>query len=167
MDGTFSGVKARQREASTITAAIVEHMALEVACIAASRDFERAPAARKLFGTVERTQVPTGNADTDAAIVDVLRTLHWKMLGVAHDDPAGDEDVAEALTLLIAAHDDGVAAIAAGTEPAQLLRPCAASVDLATATAVSANDDDGNYMVRAWQAVLAAMMMDPRFVLEN
>lgn len=159
IDGSFSGVKARQRQASTLTGAIVEHMALEVSCLAVSRDFELAPAARRLFPDVER-----GSVD-DAAIIDTLVRLHWQLLG--EDVAADDADIVDALDLWHGARDDGLAAIAAGDESANLQRPCSPTVDTATGQSVEGNEDDAGYTVRAWQAVIASLLMDPRFVLER
>ncbi len=159
MDGSNLGVKTRARAASSLTAAVVEHLALEASCIAVSRDFDLPAAQRRLFPNIEKTTT------TDTAMLDTIRELHRRLLGVrvANDS----EDVQELYTLFRDVQRDGVAAIAANTETAALQRPCANDVELSTGAVVAGTTQDSTYAVRAWQAVIATLLLDPRFTLEK
>lgn len=165
MDGSQLGVKTRSRSASSLTAAIIEHLALEASCIAVTRDFDLPAAQRKLFPLVERTFVPTGVAASDAAVLDTIRELHLRLLGerVANDS----QDVQELYALLRDVQRDGAAAVTANTESGNLERPCASDVELSTGLPASGTTQDRQYVIRAWQAVVATMLLDPRFTLEK
>ena len=166
MDGSFQGVKARQSQPSSLTAAIVEHMALEVACLATTRDFDRPATDRLLFPLVDVALVPTGHPhDADQApILANLRHLHQRVLAerLGPDDP----ELLASYQLLTTLHADGLARIQAGKETKDLERPCAADIDVATGQVLAGTKTDPTYMRRAWQGLLAYLLMDDRFVLE-
>jgi hypothetical protein len=165
-DQTFNGVKARQRLPSTLTAAIVERMALEVACEASARDFDKPAAQRLLFPLVEKTLLPSGdiNAPQQAPIVENIRYLHRWLLGerLAANDP----EIVATYELLVRARTDGLADINGGRATASLGRPCASDMDLATGNLVSGTTQDATYSIRAWQTVIAYMLMDYTFIFE-
>jgi hypothetical protein len=166
-DQTFTGVKARQRGVSSLTAAIMEHMALEVSCIAVTRDFDKPPSGRILFAQTERTQTPTGTMAQDTAVVATIQKLNQRFFGVSV--AASSADVVELYNLFIDVRNTGIAAISASQESVNLARPCSSDVNLetgitTTGTGITA---DANYVIRAWQAVIAALMLDPRFTLER
>ena len=166
MDGSFQGVKTRQSQASTLTAAIVEHMALEVSCLATTRDFDRKPAERLLFPLVEPALLPSGNpgAADQAPILENLRFLHRHLLGerLAATDP----EILATYKLFQQLLSDGQKRIQAGTEAKALDRPCASDIDVATGQVLPGTTLDPTYVLRAWQGVLAYLLMDDRFVLE-
>lgn len=161
LDGSYDGVKSRQRLPSTLTAAIVEHMALEVSCLATNRDFDKPTATRLLFPKVEKTLVVSGNASAadQAPIIDNLRYLHERFFGerLAANDP----EILASYDLLKGARDDHASA---GNN---LERPCKNDVNPYSGAPVSGNGTDANKMIRAWQAVIAFMLMDYRFVFEQ
>lgn len=164
IDGSFDGVKVRSRLPSTLTAAIVEHMALTASCESVTRDFDKPAANRKLFPRVEASVVPSGNATApdQAPIIENIRYLHEQILGerLAANDP----EILATYQLLVDAHNDGVSA----KVPAPLERPCANDMNLATGEVVNGGTtQDPNYTIRAWQAVVAYMLMDYRFVFEQ
>jgi len=162
IDGSFDGVKARQRLPSTLTAAIVEHMALEMSCVSTTRDFDKASADRLLFPKVEKTLVVSGDATgaDQAPIIANLRHLHERFFGERLE--ANDPEILASYELLKGARDDAQA-----TGKTNLSRPCRNDQDLGTGVAVSGGTtNDPTYMVRAWQAVIAYMLMDYRFVFE-
>jgi hypothetical protein len=165
LDGSLYGVKTRSRTASSLTAAIVEHLALEGSCIAVTRDFDAPVAQRKLFGRVEKTVVPSGVAATDAAILDTIRELHQRLLGARVTNDSAD--VQELYTLLREVQTEGAAAVTANTQPRTLERPCAGDVELSTGLPLTGTTRDDLYVIRAWQAVVASLLMDPRFTLEK
>lgn len=164
IDGSFDGVKVRSRLPSTLTAAIVENMALGASCESVTRDFDKPVANRKLFPLVAPSLVPNGNAASpeQAPIIDNIRYLHEMILGERLE--ANDPEILATYQLLVDAHDDGVAA---GAPPA-LERPCANDMNLATGEIVNGGTtEDPQYVIRAWQAVVAYMLMDYRFVFEQ
>lgn len=167
LDGSFDGVKVRQRLPSTLTAAIVEHMALEVSCEATARDFDMPAAQRKLFPLVDLTQVPSGNISdaSEAMIVANIQYLHERVLGerLVVDDP----EIAASYQLLSDVRTAGLQEISAGTSSVDLERPCANDMDLSTGQLQpGGTTQDPQYVVRAWQAVVAYMLMDYAFVFE-
>ncbi len=164
IDGSFDGVKVRSRQASTLTAAIVEHMALSASCESVTRDFDKPAASRKLFPHVESSLVPSGDASSpeQAPIIENIRYLHEMILGerLAANDP----EILATYQLLVDAHNDGVQA----NVPAPLERPCANDMNLATGEIINGGTtQDPNYVIRSWQAVIAYMLMDYRFVFEQ
>lgn len=164
IDGSFDGVKVRSRQPSTLTAAIVEHMALTASCESVTRDFDKPTADRKLFPHVNASLVPNGNANSpeQAPIIENIRYLHETILGerLAANDP----EILATYQLLVDAHNDGVMA----GVPASLERPCANDMNLATGEIVNGGTtEDPDYVIRAWQAVVAYMLMDYRFVFEQ
>ena len=167
MDGSFDGVKVRQRLPSTLTAAIVEHMALEVSCEASARDFDRPAAQRRLFPLVESSVIPNGNMGdaSQAPIIANIRHLHERFLGerLAANDP----EIGATYALLYAAQQAGRAEITAGTANEGLDRPCANDMDLSTGMLTNGGTtEDPEYVIRAWQTVVAYMLMDFNFVFE-
>ncbi len=166
MDGSFLGVKTRQTQASTLTAAIVEHMALEVSCLATARDFDKAPASRLLFPDVEPSLLPTGTpaAPGQEPILKTLQRLHARLLGERLQPT--DEALLHSYALLTELQQQGAARIVAGQESANLERPCSTDIDVATGQVSPGTTQDPTYMLRAWQGVLAHLLMDDQFVLE-
>jgi hypothetical protein len=169
VDQTFDGSKVRQRYPSSMSARISERMGLMMSCIATPRDFDLPAASRKLFPLVEKTLAPTGMASAadQAAIITNIQHLHERFWGerLAANDP----EILATYDLFTKAHATGRAAIMAGTVRAQLDRPCANDVDLATGAArtPAGTVTDPTYVVRAWQTVIAYMLMDYRFLFEN
>ncbi|MBT9560916.1 MAG: hypothetical protein IV100_33130, partial [Myxococcales bacterium] len=166
MDGSFQGVKTRQTEPSTLTAAIVEHMALEVSCLATARDFDKAPAERLLFPDVSLSLLPSGDpsAADQAPIVKTLQRLHRRLLG-EHLEADAPELLAS-YALLTELQQQGAARIAAGQESEDLERPCSTDIDVATGVVSAGMTTDPTYVIRAWQGLLSYLLMDDHFVLE-
>lgn len=160
MDGSSLGVKSRSRAASSLTAAVIEHLALEASCIAVTRDFDQPSAMRKLFPLVEKATVPT-----EAAALDTIRALHLRLLGARVTNDSAD--VQELYALFRDTQRDGAAAVTARTESANLGRPCASDVELSTGAPLTGTTTDPTYVIRAWQAVVATLLLDPRFTLEK
>jgi hypothetical protein len=50
---------------------------------------------------------------------------------------------------------------------AALERPCANDIDLGLGSPVNGTVSDPGFVIRAWQAVIAYMLMDYRFVFEQ
>lgn len=165
MDGSFSGVKSRQRAPSSLSAAIIEHLALEGSCLAVVRDFDLPAGQRRLFPLVEKTRAPQ-SATADGPILQTLVTLHARLLGVR--TTADSADVQELYALLSDVQRTGAMAVTARSESATLERPCTGDIDVATGrTVMGGTTRDDAYVIRAWQAVVAALLLDPRFTLEK
>lgn len=166
LDGSFQGVKTRQVQASTLTAAIVEHMALEVACLATTRDFDQKAGNRLLFPFVEPSLLPTGDAQApdQAPLLHNLMYLHQRIL--AERLTAADPEILASYHLFWQLRQEGLARIAAGKESKALDRPCSSDIDVATGQVHPGTKQDPTYVLRAWQGVLAYLLMDDRFVLE-
>lgn len=163
-DSSADGVKVRQRLPSTLTAAVVEKMALQVSCEAVTRDFDKSIATRKLFPKVNHTLAPNGDRldPAQAPILQNLQYLHEWVLGerLALDDP----ELIASYNLLSEAR----AALAAEAPGADLGRPCANNMDTVTGAPVAGGTTtDPNYIIRAWQTVVAGMLMDFAFVFES
>lgn len=169
MTGHKDGVKVRQRRVSSVSARINERMALMVSCTATPRDFDLPAAQRRLFPLVEKTALPSGNAAAadQAAILANLQYLHARFWGerYAVDAP----EIVASYQLLSQARADGKAAIAAGQATAALNRPCANDVDLVTGQArvPAGTVNDPEFVVRGWQTVIAYLLMDYKFMMEN
>jgi len=112
-----------------------------------------------------RTLVPTGVRAKATAVLDTLRALHLELLGARVTNDSAD--VQELYTLLRDVQRDGAAAVTARTESANLERPCANDVELSTGASVTGTTTDATYVIRAWQAVVATLLLDPRFTLEK
>lgn len=163
-DQSLEGQKVRQRLPSSITARVVERMALMMSCIATSRDFDEPVASRLLFPHVDATVVPSGNASAadQQPILRNLQHLHERLLGerLALDSP----ELLATYQLLSQARTD-FASSGAGM---RLARPCANDVDVQTGAArvPAGTVNDPQFVVRAWQTVIAYLLMDYRFIME-
>lgn len=168
LDGTFDGVKVRQRTPSTLTAAIAEVMALAVSCEATARDLGLPSADRLLFPGVDVLQVPTGEPTdaSEAPILAAMTHLHERVLGerLAPDS----EEILASYALLHESTALVAADIDAGLAPVDLPRPCSADLDLSAVEPTAGgirSDPDG--LVRGWQTVLASLLLDPTFLFER
>lgn len=150
-------IQKRATEPSALHAAVTARMALEMACAYTAHDFALPGSQRLLFPKVDRSDEPS--AMNQSAIVDNLRYLHERILGesLSADDP----EILASLALLEDAWASGKAKIKSGSASANLPTGCRAVSYLDTGMAQAMPfSDDQNYMVRAWQAVLAYMLLD-------
>jgi len=166
-DGTFDGVKARQRTPSSLSARISQRMALMMSCIATPRDLDKPAAQRKLFPYVTATLVPNGNAAdaTQAPILQNIQFLHERFLGerLAVDDP----EILATYRLLSESQAEGAGLVRARTVDDALSRPCANDVDVTTgAFGNFGTVNDPAFVVRAWQTVIAYLLMDYDFLFD-
>lgn len=149
-------------ELNGVMANIADRMSNEVACLVTSQEFAKATSQRILFPYVEPTDLPgTG----DDAIRDNIVYLHEQLLGetLAPDDPEIDRTVALFEDVLA----DGQSGIAAAEYATQLIGPCRAVNDPTTGEPLSVPViDDPDYTVRAWMAVVSAMLGDFGFIYE-
>ena len=164
------GVQRRQSVPGTMSDAVATRMALEMACQYTAYDFALDVANRHLFPKVERSVVPNGNAadPSQAPILANLKWLHQRFWGESPAD--GDPELMESYQLLSQLQAQGVAAVGAGKEAGTLNAACAANRNFATGQALPqgrAFSDDAKYTVRAWQGVIAYLLLDYRFIVER
>jgi hypothetical protein len=154
-----SNVINRQTLPSGLTAAISERMALEMACRYVGIDFNKMKESRLLFPLVDVTQTPTGDPQADADIVSNITYLHDRLLGetLAADDP----ELMATYQLL----NDAYTGLQG--QPAALPDTCKANHNLDERVDVPGGiTTDPSYMIRSWQAVIAYMLMDYKFLFQ-
>jgi mono/diheme cytochrome c family protein len=135
----------RAKSYTMLQAVTIDRLASTRSCALAQADFARPAGSRLLFPAVALTDTPATTAGRDAIVANV-RHLHkwlWK-----EDVPAADAEVQRTVKLF----EDVWAARA--TAP---VRPVACGFN---------NSNDPNYTGRAWAAVLAYMLGDPKFLYE-
>jgi hypothetical protein len=149
-------------ELNGVMANIADRMSNEVACLVTSQDFAKPASARLLFPYVEVDDLPGAGDD---AIRDNIVFLHEQLLGetLAPDDPEIERTVALFHDVIA----DGQSGIAAAEYAATLIAPCRAVNDATTGEPFAVPVvDDPDYTVRAWMAVVSAMLGDFGFLYE-
>ncbi len=155
-----------------LMAAVQERMANEVACRATARDFLYGEGARVLFPHVEPTFEPLDIngfviPEAEARIRDNLRHLALRLLGERLAD--GDPDLEALFELFVDVWLTGRDAVIADEEDEWLPWECQAKNDPLTGEELPEGqriDRDRSYTVRAWSAVLSAILSDFRFLTE-
>ncbi len=167
-------VTARVRSPNGVMLAIVKRMGNEMACKFVTADFTRAKDKRRLFPLVEHTYSPedaNGFAITQAqtAIRQNIQHLHALLLGETLQ--LGDDELERTWQLFLETWREGQAAVALGSknggEDPWLNGNCAAHTDPDTgATLDDAHkiEQDPNYVLRSWMAVVSYLMQDARFL---
>jgi hypothetical protein len=136
---------------------VAERMANEMACRATGLDFIKPAEERTLFPAVETHHVPGLD---DAAIRANIVHLHDRLL-LERLDP-NDPEVERTYKLFVSVLEDGQSGIDEGWYDTTLLTNCRASDPELGVELV----EDPEYTVRAWMAVVAAMLGDFRFLYE-
>jgi hypothetical protein len=168
--GTRFSVEEREEQPSGLMAAVAERMAHDTACFATAVDFTRDAGDRLLFPHVEPTSAPVteGGADDAAAAAAIkknIRYLHARLFGELL--PEGDPEIERTYALFVDTLREGAKAIAEGDEKETLPWSCqSGSVD-PTIPADRQITEDPRYVLRAWMAVLKAMLSDPLFLYEQ
>ncbi len=145
-----------------IMANIVTRMANEMACEATAADFAVPAAERMLFPNVETSAIP---GIDDAAIEANILYLHERVLGetITADDPRFEDT----LFLFESVYEDGLSGMTEGVYPATLIAPCRQTTHPQTGDPLEVPIvDDPDYTVRAWMAVVSAMLGDFQFIYE-
>ncbi len=141
---------------------IVTRMANEMACQATAADFAVPATERMLFPHVETSAIP---GIDDAAIEANILYLHEQVLGerITVDDPRFEDT----LFLFESVYEDGLSGLAEGVYPATLIAPCQQTTHPETGDPLEVPIvDDPDYTVRAWMAVVSAMLGDFQFIYE-
>ena len=141
---------------------IISRMANEMACRSTTADFAVAADDRLLFPHVETSAIP--GVDDDAIEANILY-LHEHILG--ETITATDPRFEDTRFLFESVYEDGLSGIASGDYPATLIAPCQQSTHPETGDPLELPIvDDPDYTVRAWMAVVSAMLGDFNFIYE-
>ena len=145
--GDFDGMQRvnRAKSHTMMQSIAIDRLAAVRSCTFAKGDFDKPVASRLLFPSVTLADTPDATAGRDAIVANI-RHLHkalWK-----EDVPATDEEVQRTLKLFTDVWGDRA------TAPAKPVN-CAYN-----------NGNDAAYTGRAWSAVIAYMIGDPKFLYE-
>jgi hypothetical protein len=136
---------------------VAERMANEMACLATAQDFTKPAEDRTLFPAVEVEHLP--GLDDEAIRANIVY-LHDRLLLERLD--ANDPEVERTYQLFVSVLEDGQSGLDEGWYDSTLLSNCQASNAELDVQIV----EDPDYTVRAWMAVVAAMLGDFRFLYE-
>ena len=171
----------RIREPSGLTIAIQQRMATEMACRATALDFTRSAAERKLFRYVEPTTTPLNSeGELSASAVSMikhnLQHLHWVLLGEQLDINSSELQASYDLYYQVWSQGQELLANYRDYDP----RP-GTSMEWECRARWYRTDDgrtngdlpeemrieqDDNYSIRAWTAVITYLLSDYRFAYE-
>jgi hypothetical protein len=166
----------RITEPNGIMANVAFRMANEVACWNTARDFVLPPSDRRLFPFVELAYEPEDANGFEvpaasAAIRANIQYLHQRMLGEFLE--LNDPEINRSYELFLNVWKDGKAGLAVPEEEGGysgfLPFNCQARYDFATGLEMADDriiDEDRNYTVRAWMAVMTYLLSDYRFLHE-
>jgi hypothetical protein len=151
-------------------AAVSNRMANEMSCGLTAWDFTRTADKRRFFPLVDRTIVPESSGNEVPASVSLIKQniayLHHLFLGEQLKE--GDAEVERTYQLFYDTWKELEAAGAAGGEDG-LPWWCTGQWDPSTGLELPEEVriyDDPDKTIRAWQAVLAYLMMDYKFIHE-
>ncbi len=157
-------VTQRLEEPNGVMSAVMLRMANEVSCQATAWDFLQTPERRKLFPHVEVTDTPETAPDKIRAN---LRYLHQHLLG--EELAEGSAELERSYGLFNDTWSEGRAKVAAkmlGNTPPW---PCRGRWDRTTGAELPEGqrlEDDKNYVIRSWMAVVSYLLSDYRFLYE-
>jgi hypothetical protein len=167
-------VTARVRSPNGVMLAVVKRMANELACKFVTADFVRAKDQRRLMPLVERTYAPEDNngfaiTQAEAAIKLNIQYLHEHLLGETLQ--LSDDELERTWLLFRDTWREGQEALAKGSKnggvDAWLNWSCGAREDPDTGAKLDDTrkiDQDPNYVVRSWMAVVSYLLQDARFL---
>lgn len=147
-----------------VMAAVQQRMANETACTAAAWDFLQPQDQRFLFRHVGLTDTAATNPD---AIRKNVQYLHAQILG--EDLPLADPEIDRTVQLFTDTLTEGAQKVTDGTVNAWLPWACQGRRNPITNAAIADADrlnQDPDYVVRAWIAVVAYLLSDYRFLYE-
>jgi hypothetical protein len=157
-------VTQRLEEPNGVMSSVMARMANEVACQATAWDFLQAPERRKLFPSVAVTDTPATAPDKIRANI---RYLHAQVLG--EDLPEGSPELERTFALFNETWLEGTAKVAAKTLGANPPYNCRGRWDRTTGVELPEGqrlEDDKNYTIRSWMAVVTYLLSDYRFLYE-
>lgn len=155
-----------------VMAAVTTRMADKMVCEAVPRDFVLDAAQRRMFPQVELSYTPTtpdGFAvpEAEAAIRANLRWLHLRLLG--EDLPVDAPEIDAWYALWVDVWRTGRAMVEAGDADDDLDFECQARTDWWSNAELPSDRQirkDADFTLRAWMAVVSAMLTDWHFLYE-
>lgn len=151
---------------------VADRMSNEVACWNTARDFVESAANRRLFPYVEPGFEPEDQNGfeipaTTEAIRRNIQYLHAQLLGEYL--PMDDSEIDRTYKLFLEVWRDGKKGVQDGTYSGQLPGECQADRDFWTQEELGDAvriENDPNYTIRAWMAVMTYMLSDYKFLHE-
>lgn len=162
MGGTnWDSIPDRYREPTAVSARLAERVANDHACRAVPHDFSHPNVEdRLLFRHVEATT--TYDADPDA----IRRQMQWLYLWLmGRELPPGDPEIEAAVALWREVYERGHVLLADIPERNRGKMVCTFRPEEGITDRVTV-DDDPDYVLRTWVAVLSYLLNDPRMLLE-
>lgn len=157
-------VTQRLEQPNGVMSAVMSRMANEVACQATAWDFMQALDQRKLFPNVEVTDTPATAPDKIRANI---RYLYAHVLGEHLAE--GSPEVERVYALFDETWQEGTAKVAAKTLGNTPPWNCRGRWDRRTGVELPEGqrlEDDKNYTIRSWMAVVTYLLSDYRFLYE-
>lgn len=161
----------RTTELNGIMANVQLRMAIQMGCFPVTRDFYFELADRKLFPYVTEGQEPI----TEGSIADIkknIQYLHEHILGESLS--INDPEIEATYQLFYNTYIEGKDRIANGLEDRNLLYECRMLHNPETFIDLSDDghaeddiDNDDNYVIRSWSAVVTYLLSDFKFVYET
>jgi hypothetical protein len=167
-------VTARVRSPNGVMLAVVKRMANEMACKFVTADFVRPKAQRRLMPLVERTYAPEDNngfaiTQAEMAIKHNIQYLHAHLLGETLQ--LSDDELERTWLLFRDTWREGQEALGKGSKnggvDVWLNWSCAAREDPDTGAKLDDKnkiEQDPNYVLRSWMAVVSYLLQDARFL---
>ncbi|MCA9631893.1 MAG: DUF1588 domain-containing protein [Myxococcales bacterium] len=153
-----------------VMANVVWRMANEVACSSTAFDFTLTPQGRHLFPYVEPSQAPeteTGDSVPDA-ITDIKKNIQYLHAHFLGEDLALDNtEIERTYQLFYETWKEGVGKVQSGDLEKGLEWRCRARVDRFTGADLPEGqrlEQDENYVIRAWMAVITYLLSDYGFL---
>jgi len=137
----------RMKDPNALASSIARRMSNDVACLATANDFSKPEDQRLLFPDVSLDDTPQSN---EQAIRENIKHLHWQLLGEKLED--GDPELEATYNLFNDVWQDGQNNDYGNGLPGR----CQAD----------GVDNDPNYTVRSWMAVMSYMLSSYRFLYE-
>lgn len=153
-----------------LMASVASRMAFEMSCRSGPRDFALPIESRVLFPLVESSYEP--NDDNGFVIPAAEQAIKQNIVHMFHrvlDQRVGleDEELLAAYALWLDTWQNGKAAVVAQQESGDLPQSCRVDNNYFTGDAIPEEAKlrrDPNYTIRAWNAVLAYLLADARFL---
>ncbi|HJL14215.1 MAG TPA: hypothetical protein RMH99_01095 [Sandaracinaceae bacterium LLY-WYZ-13_1] len=162
MGGTnWDSVPDRYREPNHVAVRLAERVANDHACRAVPADFSHPDSdVRLLFRHVEPTTTLDGDGEA------MRRQMQWLFLWLLDRDLALDDaEIDDSLALWREVHERGQIVLADTPEWRRGRMECGFTPEDGVTDRVAV-DDDPEYVLRTWIAVLSHFLTDPRFLLE-
>ncbi len=157
-------VTERLTDPNGVMSNVVWRMANEVSCVSTAYDFTKPAEERTLFPDVQPTDTPTNAEDR---IRSNIKYLHALVLGETLED--GHPELERTYRLFFDTWQEGSALVAADQEPSRIVYSCRGRenpiTDQELPDEVKVEDDD-DYAVRSWMAVMTYLLSDYKFIYE-